>query len=213
MTQLDYESAQTPHKTNIVYKVLLDYIIGHAERDQRPYLEISVLDYPILGLLDSGSTATVVGPRGLKILLNLGLQLDTSRQGRCTVANGDTCSSTGVLKTPVTLMGRIRVIDILFVPSLADVLILGTDFWIEMDIVPDLKRNVWHFGKDKEIQMCGIVSDSDLTAEQRLELDVLLKGKFQLMGNGLGYTTAAEHEIVLKGNTAPIKQRYYPVSP
>lgn len=197
------------------HKVILDFIISHAEGDQRPYLEVSVLNYPILGLLDSGATNTLVGQPGLEILLKLGLNLDTRKQVNCTVANGQTCFSKGVIRAPFCLMGKIHILEVLVVPQLPHTLILGTDFWLVMGIVPDLKRNVWHFSSNTPVEsavsVCGIQDKDNLTVEQRKTLNSLLEHKFKLFSTSLGYTNVIEHEIVT--SSPPIKQRYYPVSP
>uniref|UniRef100_V5GMA9 Transposon Ty3-I Gag-Pol polyprotein n=1 Tax=Anoplophora glabripennis TaxID=217634 RepID=V5GMA9_ANOGL len=82
-----------------------------------------------------------------------------------------------------------------------------------MDVVPDLKKNVWHFGHDSEIEVCGIVEESKLFENQLSRLNEMLDEKFTKVGTGLGYTNVANHEIILEENTRTIKQRYYPVSP
>ncbi|KAJ8978886.1 hypothetical protein NQ317_008501 [Molorchus minor] len=123
----------------------------------RPYLEISVLGYPILGLLDSGATNTIVGQSGLDILLNLGLRLDMSKKYYCKVANGQSCNTIGMVRTPVCLMGKVQILKNLVIPELSHKLILGMDFWLAMNIVPDLKQDVWHFGlDDPHFNACGI---------------------------------------------------------
>lgn len=193
-------------------KILLDYIISHAENDQRPYLQVTILGYPILGLLDSGATSTVVGKVGYDTLLQLGLTLNTKQVTDCTVANGQICPSVGTMAVPFCLMGRVCVIDVLVVPNLRHSLVLGSDFWIAMGIVPDLRRDVWHFSSVEDCkEICVINDESDLTMEQRLALDKLVAEKFTLMGTSLGITNLGEHEIIT--DSPPIKQRYYPVSP
>lgn len=194
-------------------QALISYIISHAEGDQRPYLEVSILGHKILGLLDSGSSVTLVGKEGYKILENLGLPLDDRHQIKCTVANGQICASAGIVKTPVSLMDKVCVLDIVVLPNLSNKLILGTDFWLLMDVVPNLKRNVWHFGEDSVAEVCGIQDENTLNEDQRTKLNTLLEEKFKKMGSGLGFTTVASHDIILEENAAPRKQRYYPVSP
>lgn len=194
-------------------KILLDYILSHMEGDQRPYLKVDVLGYTLLGLLDSGSTATLVGPQGYEILQHLGLKLDKNFQVDCTVANGQLCRTIGIVQTPFNLLGRIRIVKVHVVPELSSTLILGMDFWSSMDLVPDMKRGVWHFGTETDIHVAGIQAHSTLTENQHRQLETLLENKFNQMGNGLGYTTVTEHEIILEPSTTPIKQRYYPVAP
>lgn len=150
---------------------------------------------------------------GYQVLAQLGLKLDSTRKVKCSVANGQECVSIGVVKTPVCLMGKVCVLDILVVPTLSSKLILGVDFWFSMDIVPDLKKNVWHFGHDSDLEVCGIVEESSLSERQLTRLNGMLDEKFTKLGTGLGFTKVAYHEIILEENTRPIKQRYYPVSP
>jgi hypothetical protein len=120
--------------------------MAHAHGDQRPYLKIEVIGYPILGLLDSGASRTLVGLPGYEILKSLGLVLQ-KQTVKCTVANGQSCSSIGYIQVPITLMNKTRIIDVLVIPELSHTLILGIDFWKIMEIVPDLKQDVWHFSE------------------------------------------------------------------
>lgn len=215
--RLDFSSSTSPTnlEDNIHYlqrKALVSYIISHASDDQRPYLEVSIMGHLFLGLLDSGSSATLVSQKGFETLKFLGLTLDDGKRITCSVANGQRCSSIGFVKTPICLMGKVCVIDVVVVPELSNNLILGTDFWMAMDIIPNLKENVWHFGSP-ELKVAGVVSEGNLSIEQRIQLDGMLNEKFSKMGTGLGFTSATCHEIILEENTRPIKQRYYPVSP
>ena len=198
---------------NFPHKCLLDFIISHVNGDERPYLEIFILGYSVLGLLDSGASRTIVGQPGLKILESLGLEL-IKFPTTCTVANGERCSSIGYIQTPLTLLDKTRMIDVLVLPDLAHQLILGIDFWKIMGIIPDLKQNVWHFSENtKTTPICSIVDSDSLSAADRATLDSLVKTKIDEMGNGLGCCKVAEHEIELEPGAKPIKQRYYPVSP
>lgn len=126
-------------------KILIDFILSHVEGDRRPYRDITILGYPFRGLLDSGSAVTVVGSGGKNILLSLGFKLDTSRAGQCKVANGQPCTSVGIISAHVRLTNRVKSIDIWLISELATKLILGMDFWLTMDVVPNFKKDVWHF--------------------------------------------------------------------
>lgn len=194
-------------------KILLDYIVSHAQGDQRPYLQISILGYSLLGLLESGASRTLVGLPGYEILLSLGLKL-IKQESSCTVANGEVCTSIGYIQTPITLMNKTKIIDILILPGLSHKIILGIDFWKSMEIVPDLRQDVWHFSENTELaQICGVQSKDLLTPVEKTALDKLVEEKLSQMGSTLGCCRVAEHEIVLEPGTRPIKQRYYPVSP
>lgn len=182
--------------------------------DGRPYLEVDVFGFSITGLLDSGAMRTIVGCPGFDLLLQLGLKL-TPRQSSCTVANGEICSSPGYIKTPITLKGRTRWIDILVVPSLPHRLILGIDFWTGMEVVPRLNEGVWHFSEApvESEQVCSVTGESHLTPAQSQLLQSLVEEKFQRMGTGIGCANVPPHDIELLSGAKPIKQRWYPVSP
>lgn len=191
--------------------MLIDFVIKHANADQRPYIEVTVLGQRVLGLLDSGATCTLVGRSGWEFLKRLGLELDTSTKTACTVANGQQCRSVGRVHVPFELMGKLCVLEVLVMPDLSHHLLLGTDFWIAMGIVPDLRSDVWHFSGCNPCDVAAVTDATVLSPDQRLLLEQIIEKKFREMGDGLGYTTLAEHDIITE--STPIKQRYYPVSP
>lgn len=108
-------------------KIIIDYVLQHASGDRRPYLQVQVFNYPILGLLDSGASRTIVGQSGWRILQKLGLQLQ-SQETNCIIANGQKCISLGHVPCPMEVLGRIQVVDVLVVPDIPHTLILGVDF-------------------------------------------------------------------------------------
>lgn len=163
----------------------------------------------LLGLLDSGTSKTIVGGKGWKLLQELGLSLTTIKNSHCTVANGDKCTSIGSVSTPVKLIDRVKVIDILVIPELPHVLILGIDFWHAMQIVPDLRNDIWTFS-NSSCELSYLQSPTEITLDQKLFLENLTKQYFQNL-NVLGCTSLVEHVILT--DSPPIKQRYYPVSP
>lgn len=79
------QAKTVPTTTFCATKTTLDFIIQHLADDARPYVEITISGIPLLGLLDSGSSRSLV-----------------SETTACTVANGDICYSTGYITTPVT---------------------------------------------------------------------------------------------------------------
>ncbi|KAJ8977814.1 hypothetical protein NQ317_000071, partial [Molorchus minor] len=137
-------------------------------------------------LLDSGATLTVVGQPGSDLLIKLGFKLDHLLNNNCTVANGQKCLVSGIFHVPITLIDKVHVVDILAVPELSHTLILGIDFWIAMNIIPDMKNDIWHFGKESVLnQCCAIETENNLTSSQRNALETLLEDKFKLMGKSL----------------------------
>lgn len=194
-------------------KCFPDFVFAQVSGDYRPYLEVSVFGCPIVGLLDSGASRSLVGSSGYELLKRLGLALKPT-QITCTVANGDTLVSLGYVTTPICLMDKTRIIDILVIPELPHRLILGVDFWMSMDIIPDLKQRVWHFSESDPIaRINSVQSSSSLSPSQKEALDVLVAKNTQLMATSKGRTHLVQHEIELISGTKPIKQRYYAVSP
>lgn len=212
-----FKSIQTEQDTALERnQIVLDYVLSNLGNDQRPYLEIQILGRKFLCLLDSGASVTTAGDKAYESLLQLGLPLQKTEGRVCRVADGREVTMLGIMSVPVTVQGCTKLLDIAIVPELPHGMILGCDFWRIMNIVPNLKSNVWHFGQ-KESNLCALdttgalTEESDLTPDQNSRLARLLDEKFGAMSTAIGYTTIVEHEIVT--NSEPIKQRYYPVSP
>lgn len=172
-----------------------------------------MLGSELLGLLDSGASRTIVGSSGWKHLQNLGFVVDSSKKTNCRVANGQLCESIGECSIPFSVRDRMRILSVLVVLEIPHVLILGADFWRMMGIVPDLRHDEWHFSDVPTIissvdHLRGEVALNEL---QKVRLEAVVERNKTLMGSSLGCTTLAEHTIVCQA--APIKQRYYPVSP
>lgn len=66
---------------------MINFIFANARDDERPYLEVSILEQNILGLLDSATSRIIAGQLGCGLLQGLGLPIrkDISR---CAGANG-----------------------------------------------------------------------------------------------------------------------------
>lgn len=191
----------------------MDFIIAHAKDDARPFLEISIFGRRLLGLLDSGSSRTILGSLGWKFLEGV-CPLELSDTTTCTVANGDSCEVLGRLAVPIRLCDRVKIVDVLVVPSLPHQIILGMDFWIQMGIVPDLFTDQWHFRQESNTEyppIAAIQPRESLTKEQQKSLDEVIQEAFLKMGDRIGCTNMVEH--VITTNSPPIKQRHYPISP
>lgn len=207
----DRVSRPTPFKRSLSVKnrAKLEFVLAHAEHDERPYLHVDILGKQFLGLLDTGASRTIVGNDGWKVLSQMGIP----RQRRsivCTVANGSKVKVLGEISVPVKVQDRTRVVDMLIVPDIPCQLILGTDFFRIMEVVPDLRNNSWLFAKESP---CDLISTSSprMSDLQRSRLQSVLDDLFsQVDENELGCAVGVEHTI--HTDSPPIKQRYYPVS-
>lgn len=186
-------------------------VFASKDGDPRPYLTVEIYGLTFVGLLDSGASRTIIGNSGWSKLqeLNLDLKLE-KRESAVTVADGSNCDVLGIIQLPIRLNNRVRLIKALVVLGISDNIIFGVDFWKDMDIVASLINNTYTFGGSTQVN--SIVYQETLTDEQSLSLQKLTNNFFNKQGKTLGCAKGIFHTIDT-GDAAPIKQRYYPVSP
>lgn len=161
--------------------------------------------------MDSGATSTILGGPGWDSLKELGIKIKPVSTF-CTVANGERCESIGVVSVPIRVRDRIKIFEILVIPSLKDAVILGTDFWKIMGIVPDLRSGEWVFSNLPPAKVNAIESRSNLTEIQENKLTELINEECKgFSADTLGRTHLVEH--VIHTDAEPIKQRCRPISP
>lgn len=196
-------------------RVLLAYILDHAENDERAYLKVDILGRELLALLDCGATRTFIGGPGWKLLSRLGLKLNQGQKHTAVLANSSKMSTSGTVDIPIRVRNRITLLQVIVALDLPSVLVLGVDFFIKMGIVPDLRRGEWFFSGESEkifsLEMEKQQVQTVLTSREQAELQAVVDQFKQSTGAGLGCTTRTEH--VINAHSAPIKQRYYRVSP
>lgn len=167
----------------------------------------------MLGLLDSGASRTIIGAKGWSILKEMGLNAQNSKIKNCTVADGKSCEVLGSIHLPIKLQEKLKIMEVLIMPSLPHTLILGADFWRIMAIVPDLRHGEWKFSSSEQHidLVASLKPQTELSDDQKHELDSVVDKLFQDLPEGLGCTHLVEHKITT--TSPPIKQRNYPVSP
>lgn len=194
----------------------LDYVFRTKNHDPRLYLHVSIRGVDVQALFDSGASHSVVGRKGLWIVKKFP-NLINDYNGCVETADAKRHCVEGVIKLPITLENRTKEIDVLIVPTLDQVLILGMNFWEVMEFVPDVKNKTWEFPKKiqyvSEIHTGGLQDGENLTEDQKMKLHDCIKTYFDNLGdNQLGRTHLVQH-VIDTGNAPPIKQRYYPLSP
>lgn len=177
--------------------------------DPRPYLEVQIFGIVFFGLLDSGATQTIVGRLGWDKLSRLNVKTERC-DSTVKMANGNKSSVLGIVSLPIDLNGKLRVIKCLIVLDLDVDIIFGIDFWRDMDLVSCFSKNSWKFRDELPSGQCFALQV--LSEEQRAQVDRLVAGYFEKMGNDLGSAKGIEH-VIDTGSHPPIKQRYYNVSP
>ncbi|KAJ8968241.1 hypothetical protein NQ314_002388 [Rhamnusium bicolor] len=162
---------------------VLDFILDHAKDDERPYLEVDILGTKLLGLLDSGATCTILGNEGWKLVGRLGISIDPSQKTMVTVANGEKCTSIGKCTLPMRVRNRVVALDVIVVPELPRMLILGQDFWIRMGIVPDLRSKEWQFSENPDVFSIQQVKDQTVLSHfEQIRLQAVIDRNVELMG-------------------------------
>lgn len=197
--------------SDMLFEPEINYLLANSSSDQRPYLNVKIFGNDFFGLLDTGASRTVLGTKGWKKLQDLGLSLNKEEKFELFVANGKSCNCIASLEVPITLEDRTKLMKILYVPEVNQELILGIDFWRNMNILPNMNKNTWEFldSLDNVNSEQGV--RSVLTSEEELELNNVVEPLFAKMGDKIGQATLVEHHIIT--DSTPIKQRYYRVNP
>lgn len=175
----------------------------------------------MFGLLDSGSSVTILGNNSHKPLLDFDFTLCTNEKIVVTAAGGHKIASLGYLLLPVTFENKFSVIKAHVIPEIATTLILGIDFWNIFKICPKYLTNSENlYNKDPGLSEISNFSDIHLHSyeilddNQKLIADNIIK-KFKDISfaeKGLGRTHLITHHINT-GDAEPIRQRYYRMSP
>lgn len=191
----------------------------HTDRT-RPYVQIKILDMVITGLLDTGSSVTILGNDSHKKLLSMGLQLNTTNHVQFSTAGGEEFNSLGTISLPIDFLHKKHIMQAYVVPGIKHPLILGIDFWKLFDLFPK-HLDAISFCKDtnstlkaEAISESSLCSYEHLPDDQRATADQLIS-QFRDISyeeRGLGRTSLITHKIDT-GDAAPIRQRYYRMSP
>lgn len=192
-------------------KAILDFILASARDDERPYLEVEIFGKKILGLLDSGASATILGGPGWELFKSSNLSFSGNITS-CVMANGQSSEVLGSIRLPIRVRDQVIVFDVLVIPEVTHAIVLGADFWKRMGIVPDLRTGEWIFSSNPTNFISAIESRTELSKDQELELDNVVQEEFgKLFSDKLGCARHVEHVITTE--SPPIKQRCRPLSP
>lgn len=136
--------------------------------------------------------------------------------GKIQSANGEASKMLGFLLLPVALGDTVKLIKFYVTPNIILPLVFGWDFWRAFDLVPErLTTLTWSVRGDfGEASLSHLYSFDTLSDKQRAQAKEII-GNFDDIAFekvGLGKTDLITHTIDT-GDTKPIKQRYYPMSP
>lgn len=188
-----------PHILEIVYQ----------PQDNRPYASVEVFGKPMIGLLDSGASVSILG-RGC---YDLAKQLDLSLfqiNSSIATADGSVHNVLHCAYIPYTFEGKTEIVLTVLSEAVANPLVLGIDFWNSFKIAPAILGNICSAEIKKPSE--GEPKIYSCTPEQQKELDTVIKEFLPYTEGNLTRTSVLEH-FIDTGNSDPIKQKYYPVSP
>lgn len=176
----------------------------------------------LTGLLDTGSSTTILGNGSHESLLKSGFKLHQTDTAEFITAGGEKLNSLGVIYLPVSFYGQTHTLKAYVVPNIKHHLILGMDFWRSFGLFPKHIDHILYYKDSDKIltisvdssESSNLCSYDHLSTEQKIIADQVIS-QFRDISyekRGLGRTSLITHPIDT-GDAAPIRQRYYRMSP
>lgn len=159
----------------------------------------------MLGLLDSGAQCCVAGGDFDKLMGSLKIE-PINDNSVIRTADGTAHNVISSYNVPVTYGSSKKIINIVFVPSIPKLVVLGMDFWKAFKIKPVIVGSV---ECEKSIHLSF---NHDLNPDQANRLKKILAQMPFSKDGALSKTHLITHSIDT-GSAQPIKQRHYIVSP
>lgn len=188
---------------------------AHHNRDSRLFVEINISGLKSNALLDTGSIESYISEQLSQSLTSKGVMVDHIEQS-VRLADGSVVYISQALKVNIEC-GNKNVIETLKVlPGLTVNVLFGLDVLTQLfDSVPLKKpaiatERVIDYTQTTPVRLAAI---STLSNQQQCQLDAFLEYELSLFADSPSRTHLVTHEIRLKPNTVPVKQRYYPRSP
>lgn len=174
-------------------------------------------------IVDSGATSTYLGDAGIKFAERLGYRSRRVASTATTIANGEKIECNKEFTLTLTLKHVTRKLAIRHFARLPVPLLLGLDALSALGMVVDHRRRVWSFSGCPETQYeferldsipfaNTLLKISDLEPSETQRLSTFLDREIPKLRAAPGVTDLIIHRMDV-GNAAPIKQRYYPVTP
>lgn len=181
--------------------------------DNRPYINVRINNNNVLGLIDTGSNASIFGSLGLGIINYLGKPLIRDSQLKITTADGSPQELLGYIDVDISVNNICKEVRVLVIPSVEHKLILGVDFLKKFEISLDLANGSYKMN-DVSISVVNAVQPLEsLSSNEKSQLHEVMKLFISIAPkNRLGRTHLLSHSIELI-DKKPFKQRQYPLSP
>lgn len=192
--------------------------IHNAESNfSRPHVSVELHDIELLGLLDTGSSVSIMGGNNYKYFSTKGIVLQQNQPLQFVAAGGQKLKSIGVMYLTVKFLSQSHILEIYVVPEIHNTLILGMDFWNQFGLFPKHLTSVV-MRSDSEVALADLTINTDanlcsyehLSDDQKTTADHIIS-QFRNISyeeRGLGRTSLITHSNDT-GNAAPNRQRYY----
>lgn len=165
---------------------------------------------------------SVLGKNGYNHILSSNLEISKDIVPKIvTTADGKPQPIVGTITLPICLNNKTENIDFLIVPSICQDMILGVDFCKKFNLNLNFCLNSYEIVESlaldeilvkENFEKICIQSESDLTREQRKQLDEIVLKFNSLVSDKLGMTDLLEHEIITTTNE-PFRKRPFLLSP
>lgn len=187
--------------------------------DIRPHLVVRIFDDKFYGLLDSGSSISILGSSAGDSFTRAGVVLQPCKDLHyVATANDSQARVLGYMVLPVTLNDVTHTIKFYVIPDVTTPIIFGVDFWKAFELAPKIFPKLPFENRSVDTPRVLEVKslhdfDTLSSSQKQTAADVVrLFEDISFEKKGLGRTSLITHSIDT-GNTAPIKQRYYCLSP
>lgn len=159
----------------------------------------------MLALLDSGAQCCVAGGDFDDLMKSLDID-PVNDNSVIRTADGTAHAVNFSYNVPVTFNSIKKYINIIFVPAIPKLVVLGMDFWYAFRIKPQIVSSV---ECEKTIHLS---LSHELSTDHAIKLQSILKSMPFSKEGKLSKTHLITHSIDT-GNATPVKQRHYIVSP
>lgn len=190
-------------------------LLINKRNDNRPYIEIKILDMVFIGMLDSGANRSIINSKFANKLKSLGFESYTLHEGHVATADGVTHKLSEVFDVPVNFDNQFHVISLGEMDNSIHEIILGKDFFDIFGISLKFKNASYYLGNEVSCattNTTAIICKEDLDESQQRELNGVIDEMKLAIGSGLGRTPLLKHTIDT-GDNKPVRQKQYNFSP
>lgn len=180
-----------------------------SEADLRPHVNVIINGQQVNGLLDSGASISCLGKDAYTTIDRCGLTLKPHVGLTIQTASGQNQKIEGYADATITFQNTVKRIRLYIVPTLTNLAYFGIDFWVAFNLLPHINELSTSAEEEEEIDAPDM---HHLTEDQRSRLNQVIAMFPSSIQEGLGKTPLMKHSIDV-GDTKPIKQRHYAVSP